>query len=239
MSARWRSARRSRRSLELNGICDVFGHKNAIFVLTQPDIWTAPRSFMLAEGESQYGIKLLAVDMTSHHVAIKKDGLKQSLRLRSIMNLPPSPVSEAGNDTAKISARVGNGLSGNIDSDNSVDDRLAGNPGYGSLPARGGSIPTPTKDSSRDRTSASGSKSSNSNGLDPAVALQDQSQTEWYQQSAVIEQNRQETAPAVLAGEMTPWPRTPLTPSETSSKLVGSEAFYSDHIPGYRQPLDF
>ncbi len=222
------------RSLELEGICDMLGHKNAVFVLTQPDVWTTPRSFTLAEGESQYGIKLLAVDMTSRHVRIEKDGLKQSLRLRSTVDLLPSMVSGAGG-TAKFSAH------GEDDTNNPFDDRLAGYPGYGSLPARSSS-PNSAKDETHDPASAPGSKPSNSNGsngVDPAIVLQDQSQTEWYQQSLNIEQERKETAQAVLAGEMTPWPRTPLTPPGTASALVDPKAFYSDHIPGYRQPPDF
>ncbi len=230
------------RSLELNGISDTFGHKSAFFVLARPDVWAMPRSFMLAVGESQYGIKLLSVDADFSHVQIERDGLKQSLRLRSAMDLLPPTVSEMTGTPGKTSARGEDGLAENMGPNNLVDARLAGMPGYGSLPAISSRSPSPVKNPAPGAASTPGSKPSNSNdpnGVDPAIVFQDQSQSEWYQESANIERNRKETAPAVLAGEMDPWPRTPLTPSGISDKLIGNETFFSDHIPGYRQPLNF
>ena len=71
-----------------------------------------------------------------------------------------------------------------------------------------------------------------SNGSVPAVAVQDQSSQEWYVESMVIEQSRASTTQEVLAGDMTPWPRTPLTPPGTPANLVGQEVFFSNHMPG-------
>jgi hypothetical protein len=227
------------RSLELSGISDTFGHKDAFFVLTQPDVWATPRSFILAVGESQYGIKLLAVDANFSHVQIERDGLKQSLRLRSAMDLLPPMVLETAGTPGKPSARDEDGLAGNMGPNNLVDARLAGMPGYGSLPTISSRNPSPVKNTLPGRPSTADSNPQNSNAADPATVLQDQSQDEWYQESANIERNRKETAQAVLAGEMDPWPRTPLTPSGISDKLIGNETFFSDHIPGYRQPLSF
>jgi hypothetical protein len=48
----------------------------------------------------------------------------------------------------------------------------------------------------------------------------------------VIEQSRASTTQEVLAGDMTPWPRTPLTPPGTHANLVGQEVFFSNHMPG-------
>jgi hypothetical protein len=227
------------RSLELNGISDTFGSQNAFFVLTQPDVWATPRSFMLAVGESRYGIKLLAVDAQFSHVQIEREGLKQSLRLRSAVDF-----SETTGDPAKFPARGEDGLSENLDPNNPLDDRLAGNPGYGSLPVIISRNPSPVKNTPPDPSSAADTKPQNPNAVNPSTALPaivppGSPQPEWYQESASIEQNRIETAPAVLAGEMTPWPRTPLTPPGTSGKLIGTETFFSDHIPGYRQPPSF
>jgi hypothetical protein len=55
----------------------------------------------------------------------------------------------------------------------------------------------------------------------------------WYQESLNIEQARATTAEDVLAGNTTPFPRTPLTPAGTPDQLVGQEVFFSGNIPGY------
>jgi hypothetical protein len=223
------------RSLELNGISDIPGSKCAFFILTRPDVWVSPRSFMLAEGESEFGIQLLAVETASNCVQIEQDGRKQLLHIRSPVEFSPFMISRAMGDAAKFSTQNEDGLAGNTDPNNPVSDQMAGNPGYGNLPANG-SRPNPGK---KPTPKQAATAISNLNGVDPANALQDQSQTEWYQESANIEQNRIETASAVLAGEMTPWPRTPLTPAGTVSALVGAETFFSSHIPGFRQPPGF
>jgi hypothetical protein len=117
------------------------------------------------------------------------------------------------------------------------DETLAGNPGWGTLP-RIGNNSTSNQNSTSDPNSPSGQSSApNANGVDPVIALKDQSNNGWYQESASIEQNRLETAQSVLAGEMTPWPRTPLTPAGTPANLIAGETFFANHIPGFVQQV--
>jgi hypothetical protein len=70
-------------AIELNGITCLFGDKMAVLVLHGP-AQIKPVSFALSEGQSRFGIKLLAVDATNHSVKIEQSGVEQSLRLCGI-----------------------------------------------------------------------------------------------------------------------------------------------------------
>ena len=170
------------------------------------------------------------MDAASGCVRIENGGRKQSLRICTAPTL--------------LSDSSGRG-------DLADDEMKAGNPGWGTLPetgngstANGNSSSSNGNRSSSNQNSNSGSNSApgqspapNSNGVDPAAALKDQSSAEWYQESVSIEQSRLETAQSVLAGEMTPWPRTPLTPAGTPANLIAGETFFSNHIPGFVQQV--
>ena len=210
------------RAVELIGMAAILGDNRAIFVFNQP-MPSSPRSFMLVEGESRFGIRLLAVDAASGCVRIENGGRKQSLRICTAPTL--------------LSDSSGRG-------DLADDEMKAGNPGWGTLPETGNGSTANGNRSSSNQNSNSGSNSapgqspvSNSNGVDPATAPKDQSNAEWYQESLSIEQSRLETAQSVLAGEMTPWPRTPLTPAGTPANLISGETFFSNHIPGFVQQV--
>jgi len=244
-------------AVELTGLTTILGDNRAIFVLNQPGP-SSPRSFMLVEGESRFGITLLAVDAASGCVQIENGGHRQSLRICST----PTLLSQSSNRGAagyqtKSFDRDGNGFAGNSGTGDPVDNEtLAGNPGWGTLPRIGNSSTSNGSSSTSNQNSnsttsnpnstsnpnfASGKStapnSNGSNGVDPATALKDPSNTEWYQESASIEQNRLETAQSVLAGEMTPWPRTPLTPAGTPADLIAGETFFANHIPGFVQQV--
>jgi hypothetical protein len=225
-------------AVELTGLTTILGDNRAIFVFNQT-MPPSPRSFMLVEGESRFGIKLLAVDTASGCVQIENGGQKQALRICSTPTLlsQPSNRGAAGCQTKSFD-RDGNGFAGNSGPGGPVDDEtMAGNPGWGTLP-RIGNGSTSSQNFNSDPVSAPGQNPApNWNDVDPATPLKDQSHTEWYQESASIEQSRLETAQSVLAGEMTPWPRTPLTPAGTPPNLIAGETFFSNHIPGFVQQV--
>ena len=83
-----------------------------------------------------------------------------------------------------------------------------------------------------------GQNSAAGNGQLSAAATgpADHSKETWYQESLAIEQSRLETAKDVLAGSMSPWPRTPLTPDSTPVQLVGKEFYFVNHMPGAALP---
>jgi hypothetical protein len=187
----------------------------------------------LAEGESRFGIKLLAVNAVSGCVQIENCGWKQALHIGSTPGLAPASVAVADDYPPGSAAHGGNGFAGNSGSNSSIGGgaTATGNPTGSGLTGNGSS-------SNPNQNSASGQNSvvnSNSNGADPATALKDQANTEWYQESAGIEQSRRETVQQVLAGDMTPWPRTPLTPPGTPSQLVDNETLFANHMPGFYQ----
>jgi hypothetical protein len=215
-------------AVELNGIVNFSGFDCAFFVLDQPGS-SALRSFMLTQGESRFGIKLLAMDATSGCVQIVNCGQKQSLRICSAPDLTLSSVSGAADYPAKSFVSVNGGINsfGDSDSDVSVDPAtIPGNPGFGTIPKSASAQSSPTPNSSSASTT-------DSRGTDPAVTFQDQANADWYQDAAIMEQERRETAQQVLSGEMTPFPLTPLTPPGTPSQLIGDDAIYADHIPGF------
>ena len=223
-------------AVELNGLCSILGDKRAFFVLNSSAATDAHSySFMLAEGESEGGIKLIAVDMAANCVRIENCGQTQSLRICGTPNLSLFPDSPTAGNADRFLARGRDGPVGTPGADDLVAEITPGNPGWGTLP------PVAVGNSSSPKQNATASQSAtpnpsvagNSKGSDPVAMLKGQADNEWYQEAASIEQNRIDTASQVLAGEMTPWPRTPLTPTGTAGELVGNEVYFSNHIPGY------
>lgn len=222
-------------AVEVNGIATLSVFNCAIFVNDQP-MSSVPRSFMLVEGESRFGIKLVAVDAATGCVQIENCGQKQSLHIRTAPDLTTSFVSGTAGTAgyaAKSFVRGGNGANSSIENSDSDDGSIdtatiPGNPGYGTIP-----LSANTANNTNPGQNSSQSSAPYSNGVDPATAFKDQANAGWYQDSVAIEESRNETAQQVLAGEMTPWPRTPLTPPGTPSSLIGAETFFSNHIPGF------
>lgn len=69
-------------SVQLNGITCLGREKLACFLLFQESRAQA-LNFMLAEGESQHGFKLLAVDPAGHRVLLEKNGVQKYVRMNS------------------------------------------------------------------------------------------------------------------------------------------------------------
>ena len=78
-------------SVELNGITCLPGENLACFLLYQPTL-TKPLTFMLGEGESRFGFKLLAVDAPGHRVLVEQCGVKKYVRIGSAPELIVTPA---------------------------------------------------------------------------------------------------------------------------------------------------
>src|SRR5487761_2761903 len=84
----------ARPAVVLNGITTILGDKLACFKVTFAD-GTPPASFLLAEGQSRYGIQLVAVDVQSNAVTIHNAGLAQVIAICKTPELPvgrPNPA---------------------------------------------------------------------------------------------------------------------------------------------------
>ena len=238
--------------VELNGISCLGGERMAFLVLYQPAL-PRPLGFMLAEGESRFGWKLLAVDAASHRVQVEKCGVKKYLRLDSAPDLTVSASSELAAATeVPISVPPfladGKSLVGYLDSAE-VTCIQAGNPIWTGAVAGAGKNSGSSQNSSGSQTSAASVNSSGQNSVavggsgnpnnpaaNPAApaSAPNYAGEVWYQESISIEQSRAQTAEDVLAGKLTPFPRTPLTPASTPGQLVSEEVYFAGNIPGFK-----
>ena len=219
--------------VELNGLCNILGDRRAVLVVS-PE--AGAQNIVLAEGESFGEIKLIAVDMATRQVLIDNGGQTQTLRLCGTPSL--SPFADASGQTERYLAHGLDGMVGSLGADGKVAETSPGNPGWGTLPmiAAANSAAKKPSAAATQPAAPSAGDSGVSPIASPANPANTQPDTEWYQESESLEQNRRETAAQVLAGEMEPWPRTPLTPAGTPAALVGKELFFSSHVPGYVVP---
>ena len=222
--------------VQLNGITALFKAKMAFLVIYQPE-QPNPINLTLSEGETQLGIKLLDVDVEHQRVEIDNDGVKQFLRLSAGAESLAAPVVIPTEDTPRPitdqdKQAVTNFLASRValvklNNGASLFTTAAGPGGNGT----GGSLPN--AGSSSNSANPGSDSGSDSNGTNPQT---DYTKERWYRESVVVEQKRLDTANDVLAGEMTPLPRTPLTPAGTPEVLLGRGAFFSNHIPNYVVP---
>jgi hypothetical protein len=73
-------------TVELNGLTSLFGENVAFMLLHRPGP-AQPVSFVLFEGQAQFGIKLLAVDIHNQRAQIEQLGETQYVRLSSAPDL--------------------------------------------------------------------------------------------------------------------------------------------------------
>ena len=189
-------------SVELNGIVSLFSHKTALMVLGRGEN-NKPTSFTLSEGESQFGIKLLAVDVAGQRVQIERHGEKSYLRLYGAPNISDDTAVETA---VKLNRQP-------VPGELSVDSYLAsedvqriksGNPIY-KLTSAGNSRNKSDARSSDDSNPGNVSKNSSSSAA--TAGTSDFTKELWYQDSLIIEQQRAATVADVLAGQKTPWRR--------------------------------
>ena len=209
-------------TVELSGLASLFGEKMALLVV-YPAAKAASLNFTLSEGQSQYGIKLVQVDPVNHQVEIEQDGIKKFIYLSG------SPVF-TGSAGQGLTGEAGAGvdpkvLAAYLNGNDEVERIKAGNPG---VTFSGGGAKAGADNVNDTGTGAGAVLSSATTG-----GTADHSKEFWYQESLIIEQSRIATAQEVLAGDATPWPRTPLTPASTPAGLIGKETYYPNHILGY------
>lgn len=218
---------RAASDVALNGIACLPGKRYAMFEVSQSV--TSSKAIMLAEGETQCGITLIAVEAGADRVEIEQDGVRQSLRIGFASGGPlPSLVKLVESVRARYEylPKRANNLT---EAQNDLAEQyqiMAGNPGFGTIPPK------------NEDNAKSVEKSPNPNTSDPAKVTEAETKEYWFQESTRIEARRVATAAAVQAGEMDPWPRTPLTPLGTPSSLVSREFYFSNHsasglVPGY------
>ena len=197
---------------------------------------------MLKEGESQYGIRLIAVNLVSNLVLVENCGHAQSIRLHSFANQPSAPAVGIAEYhellvQRKIQAEESNPVEGaNPDPGASEKPKFDSRNGNNFAKNSGSKDPAARTASGNQSSSATSPISGSPaimNGPDPASSLKDQADSDWYQDAALMEKNRIATAASVLAGKMDPWPLTPLTPSGTPVALIGDDAIYANHLPGF------
>ena len=198
-----------------------------------------PTSFMLSEGQSQFGIKLLAVDVAGQRVQIEQSGIKQYLHICSTPNLTLPANGETGAETGNLRVLAEKSVEEFLASE--VVQRIkAGDYVWNGRASGGKQISADkqnTGNTGNDGNTGSTGVANNVNSAEivsSANAQKDYTKEYWYQDCLATEQSRIQYAREVLSGEMTPYPRTPLTPSGTPSQLMDRETIYSSHIPGYR-----
>jgi hypothetical protein len=232
----------------LNGITTILGDNRALFKVS----FTAGASgagFMLAEGQTRYGIQLLAVNTQSNTATIRHQGRTQIIpicptptlldgtaaanrgvasgkfrgRNKSGMMIPAGSAPASENETQPAAegqlVQSGHGGSGGASS-GSLPNDASGNDNH-SAPGNSDNNTIPVTDSG-----ASGPGSAGDNGS-PAPVYQ-----WWIKEAQKIEQARQETAQRVTAGEWPAYPLTPLTPAGTPAQLIGADSVFMDHGPG-------
>jgi hypothetical protein len=217
--------------VELNGITCLCGEKMAFFVLHQP-AQTDLLNFALAEGESQFGFKLLAVDAIGHRVQIEKCGVKKYLRLGSApeVNFLADPQPAVTADQAglgKPASADGRSVASYLTSEE-FQRIQSGHPVWNAAVAVAG------KNSTGDQNADAGSTAVTASNPGMPSGQSDHTSELWYQESLSIEQSRVMTVDEVIAGKLTPFPRTPLTPSGTPAQLVSQEVYFANYIPGYQ-----
>jgi hypothetical protein len=228
-------------ALEVSGISSFFGSKSACLIFQQPNA-LAPHGFLLAEGQSRFGIRLISVNAVSNIVQVENGGQIQFLRLLTARNQASSSISETA-EYQEFMAHLENIPSHALQADDSVDMSKMNNTALNNIEINGNGMSGAQKidNLGMNQNSPAGGNGVNAsqnspaslNGSNPAAALKDQSSATWYQDSARMEKNRMATASSVLAGEMEPWPLTPLTPAGTPANLIGDDAIYANHIPGF------
>jgi hypothetical protein len=235
-------------SANLNGISCFFGEKCAFFIVI-PIGQQHELNFMLAEGESRFGITLLSVDVAANSVQIDNRGTKQTLHICSTPDVSPAAVRWTANGPVGLGGGNVNGGektgAGNTGSDGRTDGANGGlNPGgiagaAGHADGVGGDNNNNIGgnvtggDGADGGADAAPHQSAEKNGSDPATTLKDQAGEYWYRTSVSIEESRKADAQLILSGEEDPLPLTPLTPAGTPAGLIGSDALFANHLPGF------
>lgn len=225
-SARAQAVVANRSAIVLNGITTILGDRLALFKVTLAE-GARPVSFMLAEGQSRYGLQLVAVDVRSGAATIH---VADQTRVVSICGTPELPVIPP--DTGAFANSI-SGSAGTYDAFGRLIKSAAASGGGASA---GGSDVYPGANASAGKYPGDGADSNsaaNASGPSGSPSPANRHVYQWWVKEAQkIENARQETAQRVLAGEWEPYPLTPLTPAGTPAGLIGPKSLFVDHGPG-------
>jgi hypothetical protein len=225
----------------LNGIMANADAKRAFFRAAFT-FGAAKADFALAEGETRYGIQLLAVDARLNAVKIRNHGLVQTIPICQTPEIVWSgtPVNATGKPRLMATAPQNNRPVQTGDSPDEANTiapsadfaAVAGVPGFAAAAGMHGSVNSgntpPTAGDGTPSTTDAASENSN----DSTSTSQGHRYQWWIQEAQKIEQARIETAERVMAGEWQPYPLTPLTPPGTSPELIGPSSAFMEHGPG-------
>jgi hypothetical protein len=226
-------------AIVLNGITTILGDNRACFRV----IFTGglrEEDLMLAEGQSRYGIQLLAVDTKLNTVIISNQGLSRTVPICKTPTLLAGAVSGTGDiSAAKAGVRNGSGTTSSSAGQASGSEIQPGDDGQtarpGSASSLSGSSPgNPQPGSSSNNHDASGNNTSGaidpgSSAVTGSASANDNAILDyhwWAKEAQKIELAREATAQQVMDGTVQPFPLTPLTPPATPAQLVGTNKVY-------------
>jgi len=218
----------------MNGIVMVPGDKRVL--IKTHDATGSEINFMLAEGQSRNGIKLLSVDTKNNLAKFDNHGTLQVLKICPTPELTVAFASSqnrrGASSSSPSSAATGKMVPRTSTSENLPNEAagafspgyIAGATGSGSASTiSGGAPPAATTGANP----ANGSTAWVSSAPDSSSA---EKATWWYTGSQEIEQARSETAEAVRNGFLPAYPLTPLTPPGTPPELIGPEQAFFNHF---------
>ena len=231
----------------LDGITTILGDNRACFkVLFTGGLREA--DFIMAEGQTRYGIQLLAVNISSNTVTISNQGLTRVIPICKTPTLLAKTTAGGGDGAAanpeeKQAGPASAGYavaSGNLTRPGS--DGALTQTGYarGSGQAPGNNSPnnpTGNGNGSSDASSGlegngTGDVNSDTVGSNDVNAKGTQEFHWWTKEAQKVEAAREATAQQVLDGALQPYPLTPLTPPGTPASLIGTNGvfFYFDPL---------
>lgn len=210
-------------AIVVTGVISLLGDRR---VVLKTDPGTAvEKDFMLAEGESRLGIRLVSVDIRLATATFDNQGVRQQISICATPNLvtpeaavesQPAAGSAAG-DLAISSTSSSSAVARPVEQAGLFQNGMLVGPGSRQPQAEAtpGSAPS-------DSATASNSGNSNQTGK--------QSDAWWYTGAQEMEAARLATAAAVRRGEAEPFPLTPLTPAGTPAELISAEQRYFNHF---------
>ena len=226
-------------TIVLDGVMSIPGG-NWAFFRTSFSANMSGADFMLAEGQSRYGIQLLAVNTPSGTVTVRKQGQTQTLSICQ----PPVLLTTTGSDSTAAASRSSpdaNAAAAGLAASNGGKTQPADAPrfahpvnaaGWDGANARNTAATNPGDNPvATNNNSGAGNATGVAGNNDGSVAQEHLYQW-WTKEAQKIEQARLDTAQRVLAGEWPAYPLTPLTPPGTPSQLIGPDSLFLEHGPG-------
>lgn len=223
-------------TIVLDGVISIPGGNWAFFRISFSGNMPGA-DFMLAEGQSRYGIQLLAVNTPAGTVTVRKQGQTQTLSICQ----PPALLATTGSDSAAAGrpSPDANAAAAGMAASIGGKTQSAAVPRFAHPVNAAGwdwAYPrtTAATNPGDNPVTANNADVGNANGAagTSGSATQEHLYQWWTKEAQKIEQARLDTAQRVLAGEWPAYPLTPLTPSDTPSQLIGPDSLFMEHGPG-------